>query len=219
MESDLGIGIFTAQDISKILLMPSNKVRRWIQIYWDNKFAQQHDEPYSWGIGKDKAVNFYTLIEIYFFIKLRELGLSTNKILQAHKLISKEFKIKYPFAFTKILAGENDIFYYFDDNTLIKADLTKQIGFKNIIEIYCKKIDFNNENLANRFWPIGKENSIVVDPKHQFGQPTIDGTNILTDTIYSYYQGGESLEFIASLYELNIKQVQDAIYYYQRVAA
>ncbi|MBM2814613.1 MAG: hypothetical protein HW421_1375 [Ignavibacteria bacterium] len=219
MESSLGIGIFTAPDISEILQLPTYKVRRWIKAYWDNCFAIQQNETYSWGAGKEKAVDFNTFIEIYIFVKLRELGLSPKKILTAHKLISEEFQIKFPFAFTKILAGEKDIFYYFDKDVVIKADITKQLGFKNLIELYYKKIDFSFDNLAERYWPLGKGHSIVVDPKHQFGAPTIDGTNILTNTIYGFYKGGESIDFIASIYNINVQQVKDAIYYYQRKAA
>jgi uncharacterized protein (DUF433 family) len=218
MNAELGLGIFTASDISNILLLPSNKVRRWIGNYWDNRFINNQNDVYSWGSGKDKAVNFHTFIELYVFIKLRDLGLGYKKIITAHQVISNELNVKYPFASTKILAGENDIFYYFDNETIVKADRTNQIGFKNIIEQYYNRIEFDSDSLAEKYWPLGKSNSIIVDPKHKFGQPTIIGTNILVDTIAGLYKGGESPEFIASIYDITSKQVKDALEYINRAA-
>jgi len=75
----------------------------------------------------------------------------------------------------------------------------------------CEKISFDNAQLASRYYPLGQHRSVVVDPQHQFGQPTIEGTNILTETLVSYYRGGESIDFIASIYRIDPKNIIDAI--------
>lgn len=219
MKSKIGEGIYTTSDISKILLLQPSKVRRWVNNFWDKKFSQNNSEEYSWNEGKEKYVNFYTFIEIYVFDELLKLGLSYKSIITAHIEISQELNLLYPFANSKMLVSKNNIFYYLNNETLVKADKTKQIGIKGIIENLYEKIDLNSEKYAERFWPLGKETSIVIDPHHQFGQPTISGTNILANTLYSYYKGGESVETIANLYEINTKQVSDAITYMTRKVA
>ncbi|MCX6148333.1 MAG: DUF433 domain-containing protein [Candidatus Kapabacteria bacterium] len=220
MKSELGLGIYTSSDISSILMLPTYKIRRWINNFWDTHFAEIQNSKYSWGNGKDKAVNFHTFIEILIFNKLLEHGISYKKILTAHKTISEDFNMSFPFANTKILASDKNIFYYINNETIIKADESKQIGIKHILEHFYDRIDFDDDNYAKRYWPLGKDKSVVIDPKHQFGQPTINGTNILIDTIiYSYYKGGESLKVIASLYELKLSQVEDAISYMTRKVA
>ena len=75
------------------------------------------------------------------------------------------------------------------------------------------KLDFDKNNLAERLYPMGKKNSVVVDPKHQFGQPTIKGTNLFPKTIFNLYQKKEPKTFIASSYDITLKQVNDAIEY------
>lgn len=81
-----------------------------------------------------------------------------------------------------------------------------------------KKVDFRPDNLAERFYPAGKSNSIVVDPHHQFGQPVIKGTNVNTEVIFSMYQSGEPIKAIGILYDLTEKEVNDAVNFYRKAA-
>ena len=62
-QPELGSGIYTLYDVSKILHLPQNKVRRWLTEYWDNRIGGKFNTRYSWGEGREKAVNFYSLIE------------------------------------------------------------------------------------------------------------------------------------------------------------
>ena len=59
------------------------------------------------------------------------------------------------------------------------------------MEDFCKKIQFSDDKIAERFYPIGKDRKIVVDPQRQFGQPIVTGTNILAENIFSMYESGE----------------------------
>ena len=65
--------------------------------------------------------------------------------------------------------------------------------------------------MAKKFFPLSNSKNVVVDPKKQFGQPIINGTTIKTETIYSLYRGGETVESISILYNLTPEKVQDAI--------
>jgi uncharacterized protein (DUF433 family) len=81
------------------------------------------------------------------------------------------------------------------------------------------RLDFDKNNLAQRLYPLGKNTSIIVDPRHQFGQPTISGTNLFPETIYNLYKNKESKKFIALSYDISVKQVNDAIEYCKKLAA
>jgi uncharacterized protein (DUF433 family) len=58
---------------------------------------------------------------------------------------------------------------------------------------------------------MGKDNHIIVDPHHQFGQPVIENTNILAETVFDLSQAGDTPEFISGLYQLKVKEVENAI--------
>jgi uncharacterized protein (DUF433 family) len=66
---------------------------------------------------------------------------------------------------------------------------------------------------------LGKDHSIVVDPHHSFGQPVISGTNTTTEAIMNMLKAGESPELIASIFELNRKDVKDVQAFMKRSAA
>jgi uncharacterized protein (DUF433 family) len=79
-------------------------------------------------------------------------------------------------------------------------------------------MDFGRDQLALRYWPLGKEKNIVVDPRHQLGQPTIKNTNILAETLYRMYTAGEKVNFIASLYNVSRSDVDASIEFFKKAA-
>lgn len=216
----LGNGIYSIPDLSLILRLPKYKMRRWLNEYWDVRLGKKYHEKYSWGEGRDKATNFHALIEFYVFYQLRSLKVSTKVILQAHEIMADQLNTPYPFATSEVLTDGKKIIYSIHDGTTIKADDSKQIVFKQIIESFYRKIEFSESNLAERFWPLGKERHIVVDPHHQFGQPVIENTNLLAESIHALYKAGETKQFLAKLYSISIREVNDAIEFFNpKVAA
>lgn len=218
-KNQLGCGIYTTPDISRLLGFPQAKVRRYLDQYWDERLGKKmFNDTYSWTVdGKVKAVNFYTLIELYTFFKLQELGVSTHAILKARDHMAKDMNLPYPFASTGLLTDGKKIWYEFKDS-IINADGSKQTNFINIIKEFVEKVDFGKNKLAQQFWPAGKQSSILVDPHHQFGQPIIKGTNVNAEMLFSMYQSGEPLQTIGILYDLTESEVNDAIRFYKQAA-
>jgi uncharacterized protein (DUF433 family) len=62
---------------------------------------------------------------------------------------------------------------------------------------------------------MGKQNSIVLDPKRKFGHPVIENYNIYPETIYKLYKAGDPIPYIAHVYELTEQQVNNAIEFCQ----
>jgi len=211
IEPKLGEGIFLTKDVSEILRIPYSRVRRWMIELWDTKF--QNDFITAFGNKGNKAINFYTLIEFYTYFTLREEKVPWGQIFKAHATIAKDLNTRYPFA-TKLHTDGKKVWYE-QLGHLIKADGKKQFDLKAILEPFLKRIDFGADELAERYYPLQNSKLVVVDPKHQFGQPTILGTNITTEIIYKLNKGGETIEDIADLYEINVEQVKSAILYYK----
>ena len=216
---ELGNGIYTVPDIALILHLSQHKVRRWLAIFYDERLGKKYNGKYSWGEGRSKGTNFLTLIEFYVFYQLREQKISALKILEAHGQMSKELNTNYPFATYQLLVDGKQILYALEEGVWVHADSTNQLVITEVLESFCKKIEFSDENLARRFWPLGKNHNIVVDPNHQFGQPIISGTNINAGNIFSMYESGEEISTISILYDLTEEQVNDAIAFCKSKAA
>lgn len=219
IEPELGKGIYSIPDAAAILDMPVSKVRRWVKKYWELEFLKGVDEAYTWGESREKAFHFLTLIEIIAVDSFREIGVSFPKIKLAHELLTNLLDTPYPFAHAELMSDGKRIFYDVD-TALLEMDQKQQLSFTNLVAPYCKKIDFlEKTQLAERFWPLGKDHEIVVDPHHSFGQPVIKGTNTTVETIYSMLNAGESPEFVASIYDLNLNAVEDVMSFMKRNAA
>jgi uncharacterized protein (DUF433 family) len=218
-ETKLGNGIYTIPDLAFILQLPQRKVHRWLNDFYDARLGNKYTGKYSWGEGRGKATNFLTLIEFYVFYKMRENKLGVKTILEAHEHIAKQLKTPYPFASAELLTEGKNVFYTLPDGTTMYANKSQQIVIKNAIETFCKKIDFSENKLAQRYWPMGKDHHIVVDPHHQFGQPVINGTNINAFVIHSMYESGEPINKIGILYDLTESQINDAVAFCKRKAA
>lgn len=220
-KAEIGTGIYTLPDLARILNLDYHKVQRLLNEYWDKRLAEEFSEKYSWTVGNSKAVSFHTLIEFYVFYQLKESGVSTQGILKAHKELSQIFNTPFPFAKSEILDGINcfgkKIVFEINKDEIINLDSTKQLNLK-FIKNFMHKLEFDSNSLAMRLYPLGKKNSVIVDPKHQFGQPTIQGTNLFPETIYNLYKKKETKKFIASSYDISVKQVNDAIDYCKTAA-
>jgi uncharacterized protein (DUF433 family) len=219
-KQQLGAGIYTIPDISNLLAIPKFKVRRYLNEYWDKRLGKKlFNETYSWSVeNKIKAVNFYTLIELYTCFHLQELGVKPKEILMSRTAMGKDLKIPYPFASNKLLSDGRKIWYEFKDS-IVKADGSKQTDFVEFIRQFANKLEFNSNNIAEKFWPAGKQSDVIITPRNQFGQPILNGTNINAEVIFSMYESGEPMDSIGILYDLTKKQINDAISFYKKPAA
>ena len=205
----IGQGVYTAKDASLIFKIPYSKVNYWFQWYL-KKGKFNIDYQYHFPISDKTAVNFLTLIEMFVFYSLKENGAKTSAILEAHSALSKQLKTPYPFAQEDYYSIGNKIFVSNEDR-IVTANKKLQYVFSEGLIPYSKKINFGNDKLAHKFYPLETSRNIVVDPKHQFGQPIIAGTNILAATIYDWHLGKEEDTFIAELYNISIESVKDAV--------
>ena len=212
---EIGIGVYTTSEISNILRLPYSKVHRWINKYWDGELGREYENRYSWSINNSKAVSFHTLIEFYVMMGFAEAGVKTRKVLKAHKELSKMYDSAFPFALKDVLMNiktDGKTIYLNSKLGTISLDGTKQFNL-NFINLFFKNLEFNSNEMASRFWPIGKEKSIIVDPERKFGHPVVDGRNIYPETIFKNFKGGDSKKYLAYVYDLTEEQIDHALEY------
>jgi len=208
-------GIYTVPDVSKILRLPYQKVNYWVNKYWDKELGDAFEGRYSWTIENTRAVSFHTLIEFYVFYHLGEVGVKPKDVLKAHIELSRLFDTPFPFAKRIILENIRTTgkkVFLESEKGIFSLDGIRQFNL-DFIRMFFKKIDFDNDLVASRFWPLGKERSILIDPRRQFGHPVLGKTNIYPETIYNLYKAGEPIDFLAFTYDIDQSVVNDAIIY------
>ncbi len=215
-----GGGIYTIPDLVSILKKPISKIRYWVEQYWDKELGQAYESRYSWNIEFTKAIDFYTMVELVIFAEFRDQKLPSEEIIKTHKNLSGRYNTAYPFANKEILLGLRTDGYKLYMHELDSTETADGSGQLNLafIQAFFKELEFDADNLATRFWPMGKSNCVVVDPKRQFGHPVVANTNIFPETIYNMHLAKEPIPFIAFTYDLTEKQVRDAIQYCTKAA-
>lgn len=213
---ELGSGAFTVEDVSMILGQSHQKVYRYIKEYGDVKFGKLYNETYSWSVDKTLVVNFYALIELHVIFLLMETHkIKLSEINKAREVLAKSFGTPYPLATQKIFTDKKDILYKHLDE-YVNANKTHQFNLKEIVAPSLKKVEWKN-GAAYRYFPLGKQHSVVVDPLRQHGQPTIIKSNLRTQTIWRMYESGEPKENIKTLYDLTTKELDDALLFYKSI--
>lgn len=206
-------GIYTLPEVGKILRIPYYKVNKWVNRYWDAHLGSPFESRYSWSVGNSKAVSFHTLIEFYVLHLLGESGIATKKVLNAHLELSNAYDTAFPFAKKQILEGirtDGKRLFLENENGIITLDGNKQFNLE-FVKVFFKNLDFDNDLLATKFWPLGKDRGIVVDPQRQFGHPVLGSTNVYPETIFNLYKAGEPVDFIAFTYEIDPQLIKDAL--------
>lgn len=192
--------------------MPADRLRTWVM------GRATAEEPFfsagnlrSCGEGRDRHFGFFTLIELFTIAELRRLNVSMLTIRNARAELSSRFHTPHPFALGGILCSGRTLLKEMGDGVLLELGSAGQTAFQKIIEPFCERLDFDAATLlASRFYPLGKDVPIVVDPRHAFGRPVVEGTNVTTEAIMALIRGGESLGDIAESLDISPEEVKAA---------
>lgn len=183
--------IYYPADIRLILKINQNKALRWINTYSNSKTIKR--------INKTRVINFLSLIEIYVINRLLECGINHSTIKNAYQNYSKECKCLYPFATQQIYTFNRNIYIKKHEN-FVRHDTNLSIDI--LLDEFSQKISYNEQSIANKFYPLGKNNPIVINPEIQAGEPVIAGTRIPVEVIYSMLKH-EDERTVINIYGLN----------------
>lgn len=200
-----------------------SKLRRWVAGY---AVSESEQRKYSFGklaveeSGPRRHFNFLTLIEVFTIAELREFGVTPATLRRVRQELSERYETEFPFALEGLLVNGRKMLRQLGDEALLELGTNGQQAFERIVEPFCTRIDFDKHTQhAERYFPLGDNRQVVVDPKHSFGRPVVFGTNITTETLFSLHSSGEQPEDLANDYELSMDQVASAIEFESRRAA
>jgi uncharacterized protein (DUF433 family)/DNA-binding transcriptional MerR regulator len=224
----LGKGIYTIKEASKILKINPQKMRRWIKGYTYYKDTNEYTSlplfhtEFKYD-SADVVISFLDLAELLFINTFLECGVSIHTIRKAALAASELLQISHPFAIKKIYTDGKSIFAKIaeeDKDTSLIDLINKQFQLDKIVEpLLYERIDFNTYDHAERWWPLGRENNIVVDPSRNLGQPILNNYNIRTELIYELYTNNHSIDEISEWYEIDTNSIHNAIDFEQGLVA
>ena len=106
------------------------------------------------------------------------------------------------------------------NDVLLELGTQGQTAFSKVLEPFCASLEFDQaSSLASRYFPLGRDQPVVVDPRRAFGRPVIDGTNLTTEAVMALLRGGEAVENIAESFRITPAAVLAAKSFEQQKAA
>ena len=128
--------------------------------------------------------------------------------------------MNYPLATQTFKADRRRIYVSAGDGRLWEV-LGGQRGaqaWDEVLDPFLETLDYQND-LARRWWPLGKDELVVVDPEYGFGSPVIVGSGLRTELVAERHEVGDSNEVIAYDFSLTPKQVESALKFEENLAA
>ena len=222
----IGIGIYGVTEAARLTGVSSACIRRWLRGYsYATTGGPRESAPVFAKtmelIDGEMALSFLDLIEVRIVNSLRAHKISWKLIRMAERHAREVFKTDHPFAMKKFKTDGRSIF----------ADLRKthgerplidladnQLTFRKVIEPHLKDIDFDGENHAARWWPMGAGHRVLLDPKRCFGQPIVR-EGVPTSVLARAVKREQSVETVAKWFEVQVRAVRDAIQFERDLAA
>jgi uncharacterized protein (DUF433 family) len=95
-----------------------------------------------------------------------------------------------------------------------------QTALFKAVELHAVTIDFEElSGRALRWYPAGRSEPVVVDPKVMYGRPSITEAHIPTDVVHSLYKGeGGDVGAVAAWYNISQRQAEAAVAFEESLA-
>jgi hypothetical protein len=167
-------------------------------------------------------VGFRDLIEIRFVASFINKGVSWKTMRKAHVAAQTKLKTAHPFCSNHFVTDGWTILLdegkAEGDHVLIDLTNNQQV-FDRILRPFLHELEFVDETVLVRWWPLGKQRAVVLDPVRNFGQPSSAQTGVPTCVLArSVKANAGSIERVARWYEIAVDEVRDAIEFVEKLA-
>jgi len=219
----LNAGLYTVPEAARLTRISVGKVRRWLKGYdFRSGTSLRHSDAVWQGeikpIENKLALSFRDLLELRFVDAFIRAGVSWKTMRRAHGRAQEELKTTHPFCSNRISTdGKNILMRQAkeDGDEALLNLVTQQREFKRIVQDFLK-VEFSGDDIV--WWPLGKGRQIIVDPRRNFGQPTVAKSGVPAITLARSVKANSSVDVVARWYEVQRDEVCDAVEFEELLA-
>ena len=220
-------GIYTVPEAARLSEVSPGRVRRWLKGYdFRVKDHRHHSRPVWQGqhatLHGKQAVGFRDLMEIRFVSAFLRAGVSWKTMRAAHEAARRELLDDHPFCSNRFVTDGKHILMtaaQTEGDEILVDLLNHQAEFQKIVQPFLKELEFTDDAQLLRWWPMGRDRSVVVDPARNLGQPTSARGGVPTRVLARSVKANKSPEEVARWYEVEPAEVHDAMEFETHLAA
>ena len=215
----LGLGIYSIPEAARISHVPASYIKRWL---WGYKYlvkGQVHRAGPLWTpqlpeIDDARALTFKDLIEIQFVYRFRQQGISLQTIRKTIGLATELLDRTFPLSSVRFKTDGKKVFAQVIEDTAERGyvfDLrTGQYLLDYVLDYLYDALEYSELDELVRWWPLGKDRRVMVDPKRSFGRPIVlEG--VQTYILVSSFRAEGDVKAVADWFEVSELSVSDAL--------
>lgn len=206
---------YTIREAARLAGIYPATAKRWLHGYTAK--GKVRSRPVFGHRKESPWVSFLELAELIIVARFRQRRVTLETLRQAHQYASEAMNERFPFASLKLAQFGPHVLHQFaeanpDKPSLVVLDLKGQYMLPTFVAEEIKHFDYNRKDeLADRWYPLGPETPIVIDPHYGGGQPTIKGRGVTVNILLRRWKAGEKIESIAENYRLDPGLVEDVL--------
>ncbi|MDE2687523.1 MAG: DUF433 domain-containing protein [Chloroflexota bacterium] len=175
------------------------------------------------GVAGGSMLSYLQLMETVVAARFRMVDNARYRdVHAAYRNAAEILKVEYPFAHLKLESLGGHIIARLEGeeigDSLQAFDNPVQWSLPGLIIDTILQVDYEDE-LAAKWFPLGKEYPIVIDPRISSGIPTIKGRGISVNAVFKRWRAGNKIGFIAEDLEMEADVVETVLQYGDGIAA
>lgn len=215
-----GVGIYSVSEAARLTRVPPATLRQWL---WGRhytatgkrRFAPPLWHPQLPEIEDSKVLGFRDLVEIQFVQTFREHGVSLQTIRKALACAMQELEAYYPFSSLRFKSDGKNILAEVIEDPGDRSRVFDVITGQFLLEIFFDRLyeglEYSKAEGLVRWWPLGKDRQVVLDPKRNFGQPITSQEGVPTSILARALRSERSEHAVADWFEVHPNAVRDAL--------
>ncbi len=222
LEPQLHVPLYTFAEADRIAGVTRGTARRWLTGYAyrrpDGQLVAKPPVDRARQTADAQGVTFLDLIELVVIGHFKDHGFRLPEIRRVVDECRRQFEDPHPLTSQRFKVGGRDVFVQRGTALFDVLHRRGQAAWDEILDPFLETLDYR-EGVAVRWWPLGRQKPVVVDPEFGFGLPVIEGSGVRTETIRERFEAGDSWPQIASDFNVQMEDIESAVQFELQRAA
>ena len=216
---------YPAAEAGRLVGLSAARVRRWLSGYrYTLGDSMRYQRPVVRRDATDTTsyASFLNLVDLLFVKRFLDYGLSLQKIRRVLDEARDVLGTSH-FARQTFFTDGRSVYLKFRDRggAILELISGGQWVIAPIIQQLARQIDFESSGgFARRWYPLGRDRPVILDPFVSFGAPSIVGRGVKTANVYDLFVAeSEEVAAVRTWWDLSDAEIEAAVEFERGLAA
>jgi len=209
------VPIYTQTEVAQLIATTQSSLQRWARGYQNPGASAQKSLITVDRGGRGYTVPYIGLAEAYMIRAFRKAGVSMARIRPTVEKLRDEMGLSHALASERLQTDGAEILWHLQEQGHGESRLVvirnNQAVFGEVVKEHLRKIDYR-DGFAGRITLPGHYGAdVTVDPRINYGQPTVAKYGVRVDDLLGRVKAGEDVKHVAADYDLPYEALSSLI--------